>query len=98
MAVAPDIPTFGEMRLPALSFSQWVGFFRTRGHAKGHYRQAQCRGGRGTSRSGGAISARRSRTGDFPRERQIPEALGALVKSDAEKWWPIIKELGIKGQ
>jgi len=25
-----------------------------------------------------------------------PEALGALVRADAEKWWPIIKELGIK--
>jgi hypothetical protein len=32
----------------------------------------------------------------FPREKQTPEALGALVKADAEKWWPIIKELGIK--
>jgi hypothetical protein len=27
---------------------------------------------------------------------QTPEALGALVKADAEKWWPIIKEFGIK--
>jgi hypothetical protein len=25
-----------------------------------------------------------------------PEALGALVKADAEKWWPVIKEFGIK--
>jgi hypothetical protein len=32
----------------------------------------------------------------YPRERQTPEALGALRKADAEKWWPIIKELGIK--
>jgi hypothetical protein len=27
----------------------------------------------------------------FPRQQQMPEALGALVKRDAEKWWPIIK-------
>jgi hypothetical protein len=27
-----------------------------------------------------------------------PEALGALVKADAEKWWPIIKEAGIKAE
>jgi hypothetical protein len=32
----------------------------------------------------------------FPRERQTPEGLGALVKADAEKFWPIIKEAGIK--
>jgi hypothetical protein len=34
----------------------------------------------------------------FPREQQTPKALGALQKADAEKWWPIIKEFGIKGQ
>jgi tripartite-type tricarboxylate transporter receptor subunit TctC len=36
--------------------------------------------------------------GIIPREQQTPEALGALQKADAEKWWPVIKELGIKAQ
>jgi len=31
-----------------------------------------------------------------PRESQTSEALAAMPKADAEKWWPIIKELGIK--
>jgi tripartite-type tricarboxylate transporter receptor subunit TctC len=34
----------------------------------------------------------------FPRQQQTPEVLDALVKSDAQKWWPIIKELGIKAK
>jgi tripartite-type tricarboxylate transporter receptor subunit TctC len=43
-----------------------VGAFRPQGHAKGGYRQTQC-GGRGRAgRSGGAVSARRFRTGGFP--------------------------------
>jgi hypothetical protein len=32
----------------------------------------------------------------FPRERRTPEVLGELVRADAEKWWPIIKEARIK--
>jgi len=34
----------------------------------------------------------------FPPEQQTPEALAVLMKADAEKWWPIIKELGIKAE
>jgi tripartite-type tricarboxylate transporter receptor subunit TctC len=34
----------------------------------------------------------------FPREQQSPETLAALQRADAEKWWPIIKELGIKAE
>jgi tripartite-type tricarboxylate transporter receptor subunit TctC len=50
-----------------------------------------------------ADPAVRSRLADlgqqvFPREQQTPEALGALQKADAEKWWPIIKALGIRAE
>jgi hypothetical protein len=34
----------------------------------------------------------------FPRELQTPEALGAMQKADIEKWWPIIKEAGIRAE
>ena len=31
-----------------------------------------------------------------PREQQTPEALAAFQKAEIERWWPILKEAGIK--
>jgi hypothetical protein len=50
-----------------------------------------------------AYPAVRSRLGElgmeiFPRERQTPETLAALMKAEAEKWWPIMKEFGIRAE
>ncbi len=33
-----------------------------------------------------------------PRAQQTPEALRAFQKSEADKWWPIIKAANIKPQ
>jgi hypothetical protein len=33
-----------------------------------------------------------------PREKDTPEALGAFQKAEIKKWWPIIKEFGIKAE
>jgi hypothetical protein len=46
----------------------------------------------------GALRARLADLGQeiFPREQQTPEALAALQKAEIEKWWPLIKEAGIK--
>ena len=98
LALAPDIPTFAEMGLPTVSYSGWFGLFAPKGTLKeiiGKFNAAAV--------EALADPAVRSRLIDlgmevFPRERQTPEALGALVKPDAEKWWPIIKELGIKAE
>jgi tripartite-type tricarboxylate transporter receptor subunit TctC len=97
-ALAPDIPTFGEMGLPGLSYSGWFGLFAPKGTPKEIIGKLNA-----AALEALADPAVRSRFVElamevFPRERQTPEALGALVKADAERWWPIIKELGIKAE
>jgi tripartite-type tricarboxylate transporter receptor subunit TctC len=96
--VAPDIPTFTEMGFPAVSFSVWKGLFAP----KGTPRDIIDRLNREVieTLADPAVRSRLVETGEeiFPRERQTPEVLGELVKADAEKWWPIIKEFGIKAE
>jgi len=98
LALAPDIPTFGEMGLPAVSYAVWTGLFAPSGTPM-----------EAISRLNTAVvhaladPAVQSRLADlgfeiFPRERQTPEALGALQRAEAKKWWPIIKESGIKAE
>ena len=98
LALARDIPTFGEMGLVTLSYSQWYGLFAPRGTPKDIIAKLNM-----AVVEALAEPTVRSRIVDFgyevfPREKQTPEALGALVKADAAKWWPIIKELGIKAE
>jgi tripartite-type tricarboxylate transporter receptor subunit TctC len=82
------------MGLPAVSHSTWAALFAPKNVPQlGKLNAAAV--------EALADEALRFRLSDlryevYPRERQTPEALNALRKADAEKWWPIIKELGIK--
>jgi tripartite-type tricarboxylate transporter receptor subunit TctC len=98
LTVAPDIPTFAEMGLPALSYIEWVGLFASRGTPReiiGRLNAAAVE-----ALADPAVRARLVEFGGeiFPRDQQTPEALGALVKADAARWWPIIKEFGIRAE
>jgi tripartite-type tricarboxylate transporter receptor subunit TctC len=96
VAQAPDIPTFAEMGLPSVFWSAWYGLFAPRGTPRDIIGKLN-----GAALAALADPLVQSRLVDlgfelFPRERQTPEALGAMQKDDAAKWWPVIKELGLK--
>jgi tripartite-type tricarboxylate transporter receptor subunit TctC len=98
LGVASEIPTFRELGLPSLSLSIWAGLFAPRGTPTEIIGKLNA-----AAVEALADPAVRSRITDlgyevFPRERQTPETLGALQKADAEKWWPLIKEFGIKAE
>jgi len=98
MALVPDLPTFAEIGLPAISFSVWYGLFAPKGTPAdiiGKLNAAAV-----ATLADPAIRSRLAELGFeiFPREQQTPQALGALVKADSAKWWPLIKEFGIKAE
>jgi tripartite-type tricarboxylate transporter receptor subunit TctC len=97
-ALAPDIPTFREMRLPSVSFVNWWALFAPKG-APGDIIARLNRAAMETM----ADASVRSRLAELgfevvPREQQTPEALAAMQKADTEKWLPLIKEFGIKAE
>jgi tripartite-type tricarboxylate transporter receptor subunit TctC len=98
LALAPDIPTFEEMGLPALTFYAWNALFAPKGTPRDII--AKLNAAAVEALADAAVRVRLVDLGFeiFPREQRTPEALGALVKADAEKWWPIIKEAGIKAE
>ena len=95
---APDIPTFAEMGLPALSHSAWIGLFAPKGTPKDII--VKLNSAVVEALADPAVQSRLLELGQeiFPRERQTPEALAAMQKADAQKWWPLIKEFGIKAE
>jgi tripartite-type tricarboxylate transporter receptor subunit TctC len=96
LRAAPDIPTFAELGFPRVSWSSWMGLFAPKGTPKDVI--AKLNAAAVAALSDPTVQSRLAELGyeAFPRERQTPEVLGTLVKADAEKWWPIIKELAIK--
>jgi hypothetical protein len=34
----------------------------------------------------------------FPGDQQTPEALATYQKAEIEKWWPVIKQAGIRSE
>jgi len=94
----PDIPTSDESGLPGFYMSGWFGLFAPKGTppdiiAKLDNAMVQSL----------ADSDMRQKLTDLgldiaPAEQQTPAGFAAFHQAEIEKWWPIIKAAGIKGE
>src|SRR5262249_48422389 len=97
-APAPDIPTIDEAGLPGLYLSYWQGLCLPRGTPKA------CAGSRTPAPPAArAAAVARQRLADLgqdipPRDQQTPEALAAFHRAEIEKWWPVIRQAGLKAE
>jgi tripartite-type tricarboxylate transporter receptor subunit TctC len=93
-----DVPTVDEAGLPRFYFSQWFGFWGPKGVPDNIVRLM----------NGALIKALANTTVQshlatlglriFPPDRETPAALAALQTAEINKWWPIIRNNGIKAQ
>jgi len=95
---APDIPTVDEAGLPGLHTAPWFALWAPKGTPRDVITRLNA-----AVTEALADPAVRNRLGKLalevpPREQQTPEALRAFHKAEIEKWWPIIKEAGIRIQ
>jgi tripartite-type tricarboxylate transporter receptor subunit TctC len=96
LASAPDIPTVDEAGAPGVYVTAWYGMWMPKGTPKEIIAKF----------SAAALEAMadpdvRKRLADLGQDIPAPElltseALGKFYKAEIAKWWPIIKEAGIK--
>jgi len=98
LTAAPDIPTVDEAGLPGFYTTVWNAIWAPKGTPKNVIAKLNAAVIDGLSDS--AIRRRLADLGQqiVPRDQQTPEALAAFHKAEIEKWWPIIKAAGIKGE
>ena len=98
IAVAPDVPTTDEAGLPGFYFSFWHAIWAPKGTPQPIVAKLN-----EALRKALANPATRKKLIDlaqdiFPPEQQTPEALRTFQQAEIDKWWPIIKQAGIKAQ
>jgi tripartite-type tricarboxylate transporter receptor subunit TctC len=98
IAMAPDVPTTDEAGLPGFYFTFWHAIWAPKGTPKEIVAKLN-----GALRTALANPSTRKKLIDlaqeiFPPEEQSPEALRKFQQAEIDKWWPIIKEAGIKAQ
>jgi tripartite-type tricarboxylate transporter receptor subunit TctC len=98
LAAAPDIPTVDEAGLPGFYYSRWHALWAPKSTPADII--ARLNVAAADALADPSVRARLADLGQdiFPRDQQSPEALGIHHKAEIEKWWPIIKAAGIKGE
>jgi len=98
LAAAPDVPTVDEAGLPGFYMSVWHGFWVPHGTPPAAI--AKLNAAMVEALADPAVRKRLEDLGQeiTPADQQSPAALGAHHKAEIDKWWPLIKQAGIKSE
>jgi tripartite-type tricarboxylate transporter receptor subunit TctC len=96
LAVAPEVPTADEAGLRGFYASFWQAFWAPKGTPQDVI--ARLNAAVVDALADATVRQRLAELGNeiFAPEQQKSQALGAFQKAEIERWWPILKEAGIK--
>ncbi len=96
LGVVPDIPTVDEAGLPGFYMSNWHGLWAPKGIAPAI--RDRLNAALVESLADPAVRRRLVDLGQevAPRAQQTPDGLASLQKDEIGKWWPIIRDAGLK--
>ena len=97
-ASMPDIPSADESGVAGLYIAGWFGFYAPKGTPPDVI--AKLNAATVKALADPAVRARFAQLGlDIaPREQQTPQGLATFQQAEMDKWWPIIKAAGIRGE
>jgi tripartite-type tricarboxylate transporter receptor subunit TctC len=97
-ASMPDSPSANESGVPGLYIAGWFGFFAPKGTPPNII--AKLNAAMVAALADSKVRARFANLGldVASRAQQTPEGLAAFEKAEIDKWWPIIKAAGIRGE
>jgi len=98
LASAPEIPTVDEAGMPGFYMSIWHALWAPKGTPKDVVMKLN-----GAAREALADPAVKKKLEDIgqeipPADQQSPEALRAFHQAETDKWFPVIRNAGIKAQ
>ena len=94
----PDIPSADESGVAGLYIAGWFGFYAPKGTPPDVI--AKLNAATVKALADPAVRARFAQLGldVAPREQQTPQGLATFQQAEMDKWWPIIKAAGIRGE
>jgi tripartite-type tricarboxylate transporter receptor subunit TctC len=97
-ASMPDIPSAAESGVPGLYIAGWFGFYAPKGTPADVIGKLSVATEQALADP--AVKARFAQLGldVAARDQQTPDGLAAFQSSEMDKWWPIIKAAGIRGE
>jgi tripartite-type tricarboxylate transporter receptor subunit TctC len=93
--VAPDLPTIAESGLPDFQMVVWYAMYAPKGTPAAVVEKLSA--ALQKSLDDPDVKDRLARSGAAP-ERARPDVLRAHLKSEIDKWVPIIKKAGVQAQ